>query len=278
MELIKHEVYKIFRQKVIYIGFVIFVALYCIYFFSDIGLSPVVPEITGLSNIMIFNTQIGFYFIGGLTIIGLANNFSREYNSRMDSLIFSSKHGRKKIVLAKIASVLVYVSSVTIAFALFIIVLNGVFYGLVGWDLPLKEMHNFYNGTFYEGSILSFYVIQQLFVIAGSFLLGLFILLLSSLTKRSLVPAFLGGFVFLLPDILMKWGINVSYITDFVYTLFVYMEFIAVEGIGRPHYLPYTQLFEIDFYYEQYLIVRMLFVLVISCICIFYSVRKRQVV
>lgn len=272
MELIKCEVYKIFSQKIIYIVLFIFIVLYILYFNSGTSVHAVNKEVLGWVNIIGFNFQIGYYFIGGLTIIGLTTMFSREYTSRMDRLIFSSKHGRMKLVFAKMVATLIYVSFITLLFSCVAIFINGTSFGLKGWNLSLMQIDNFYFTTIFEGTILNFYIIQQLYTIFGSFLFGLFIIFLSTLTRRTFMPIIGGLAVFLMPDIMLNGPLTMPVL----YNLFIYQEYIALEYLGVLT-LPYVQLMGMDLYYEQYLLLKMILLLIISTGAIFYSVRRRQV-
>jgi ABC-type transport system involved in multi-copper enzyme maturation permease subunit len=340
MNLIKHEIYKIFSQKVIYIAFVVFVALYSLYFFSTTNLSlqneikeiyhtmdgktteekidwanreyeeiknrptpGVKPDdktsaiasvaidiqnsvqlgneefydLQGWKNIITFNNQIGFYFIGGLVILGLSNLFSHEYTTRMDSLIFSSKHGRRRMTIAKIAAVAVYCSVFVLLFSCIVLLLNGYFYGLSGWHAPLKTMYHFYSDTSFTGPIWVFYAMQQLYVIVGSILLGLLVVFISSFTKFPMIPAFIGGLVFLLPDVLHKISIGIPIVTELALQILKYNEFVKMERLGSPHFVTFD-LMGIPMSYELYMFIIMIAVLIVSCLCIDYKVRKRQVI
>ncbi|WP_106767502.1 hypothetical protein [Paenibacillus faecalis] len=338
MNLIKHEVYKVFSQKVIYVALAVFSALCLFDFYSsnDISLHQKTREVykslegktteeriawakreyeeikkrpngeqddettartkvainilnsdnpgneelydlQSWKNIIRFTDHVGFYFIGGLVILGLSNIFSYEYNTRMDSLIFSSKHGRRRITLAKVAAVAVYCSAVCLFFSCLVFVLNGSFLGLDGWNTPLETMVSFYMHTSFEGPIWLFYGMQQLYVIAGSIMLGLLVTFLSSFTKFPLIPAFIAGFIFLLPDVLSKTAINIPYFTDFVAITFKYNELVRMERLGGPDFVTYD-IFGIPMSFELYVLILMIVLFTVSCLCIDYKVRKRQVI
>jgi ABC-type transport system involved in multi-copper enzyme maturation permease subunit len=377
MELIRHEVYKIFRQKVIYIAFIVFAALNTMQFFdgltthdelrelyrtmgnevtdekiawasqfkrefdekhaqkipmskewwvksqyagdiintlrikkmyeedgsrleeqlsatkyqSDqdyeykvmkltletlkkVGYKDEVHFVHGWRNIIKFNSHVGFYFIGALVIIGLANVYSQEYSTRMDSLIFSSKHGRRRIILAKFIAIVIYCSAVTLAFAIKILSLNGYYYGFSGWNAPFKTMN--YQTPSFAGDIWQFYAMQQLYVVFGSIVLGLLVAFLSSLTRQPMIPAFIVGIVFMLRDV-EKMNINIGIFESILSLVFKYTEFIEMDRLGSYYGSTYN-FFGTPLLYHHYVLLMMIPFCVFSCLCIYFNVRRRQVI
>lgn len=80
----------------------------------------------GWKNVISYINEIGYLFAAALTILGTANGFSHEYTSRMDHLIFGSRHGRRRVVLAKMASVVIYCASIIAVYSGVVLSLNGI--------------------------------------------------------------------------------------------------------------------------------------------------------
>ena len=70
--------------------------------------------------------------------ICLAPVFSGEVSYRTDALILSSKHGRKKLIHAKIAAAFLFTLSYLALCALIAVGMNVCILGVEGWNLPVQ--------------------------------------------------------------------------------------------------------------------------------------------
>ncbi|REK76947.1 hypothetical protein [Paenibacillus paeoniae] len=340
MSLIKHELYKLFSQRVIYIAMIFLVSIQVLYFFADNNIKVHKPvqavfhelqhmtpddklawaeqlqaeerkrindqlpydktlepqiiasyEITraqgygidasyylqGWSNVLMFNQQLGYYLIGALCIIGLSSIFSREYGSRMDSLIYSSKHGRRRTVSAKLAVTVIYCATVCMLYGAVQLTLSGWFYDLKGSSEPLRAIHHFFAQTSYTGPIWSYYIIQVLFTIAGCSALGLLVTLLSSLTRHAIIPAFIGGTLYLLPDVMMKLNLWIPYVSETIVTLFPYSRFVSQDHLSFVHLVPSYEIAGVPIYNETETLFYIALYISVTCLLVYFSMRKRQV-
>ncbi|WP_025692537.1 ABC transporter permease [Paenibacillus zanthoxyli] len=135
-----------------------------------------------------------FSFLAVLVPLALASVFSREYASGMDSVIFSSRHGRKKLGRGKMLAAAIYIVTVVLIYnGLQLVAFIGA--GTVrGWDKPLNSIWSFVFTPFALNN-LQFYVLQLGMQLFGYLAIGLFTLYLSSRTAHALY-AFFGGMLF----------------------------------------------------------------------------------
>ena len=86
-------------------------------------------------------SSTGLWFFMVLSIcICIAPIFASEYQTGMDSLIFTSKYGRSKLITAKILAAFLYGSGVfvlNIGLSLMVVLIP---FGIDGWNLPIQIM------------------------------------------------------------------------------------------------------------------------------------------
>lgn len=113
------------------------------------------------SEIFSFLGGGGGFFLLALLAIVVAPIFSGETASGMDSIILSSKLGRRKIVTAKIISVVAFS---TIWVLCFYTLYLGIFFvlsgGLIGFDKPLNSLYLFHISPYGGLSIVSYMLIS----------------------------------------------------------------------------------------------------------------------
>ncbi|MBP1995172.1 ABC transporter permease [Paenibacillus eucommiae] len=228
----------------------------------------------GWNHILRFMNEIGYFFAAALTIVGLSGTFSREYASHMDHLLFSSRHGRRKMVLSKIAAAAIYCVVIVLAYSCIAFVLNAYYYGLGGWNANVVNLYNLFAGTSFNGPIWLFYLRQLSYAILGCTALGLFVMLVSSWTRSSIIPAFISGIVFMLPIVVIFVQIPSELLTILILQVFRYMEFIQLESLNT--FMTYN-FFGIPLLYEHALLYIMLVLLCLSAWLILFSIRRRQV-
>ncbi len=182
-----------------------------------------------------------------LVILGLASIFAEEYSTGMTNFILSSKN-RKKIITAKL-----------LASTIFILVVN-IFITAFIWLSSYFLAGTFNGGTTNIQSILPFlfspynlqvweYVVLQFFIsFIGSLGFGLVIILLSLVSRSSMITFFVGGVIYALPVILYQnFGDKFEWMKTM--TLFSYGKFVSEELLdhfkafnifGMPILYPYV--------------------------------------
>jgi ABC-type transport system involved in multi-copper enzyme maturation permease subunit len=137
-----------------------------------------------------------FLFTSILILLVTAPIFSNEYSSGMDSIILSSKGGRKKIVTAKFIATVIY-SILTVTLYNIIQFIGYILpSGTLGWEAPLKS-ETLFALTPYNLNMFQYFCINLLLQILGTVILSLIAVMISSLCKSSRI-AFFSALCFLL--------------------------------------------------------------------------------
>src|SRR5690606_5883834 len=99
------------------------------------------------------------------------------------------------------------------------------------WNVDLVNYYHLFGDTGFNGPIWLYFLKQQLYAIAGSTVLGLFVMLVSSHTRYPLIPAFLGGTAFMLPFVIIFVKNPSEWLIRLLFGLFPYMEFIQLDRL-----------------------------------------------
>lgn len=196
-------------------------------------------------------------FLAILILLGVTPVFTDDYSKQRIDLILASKHGKRRIVTAKIMAVITYVAA--ILFSLHLV--NAIFAwfkfgGLKGWDVPIHGLGALESISFFSFETSPFNLnIWQLYIITifiqfvGLIAFAILIMLLSILFKNSintlLVSSLVVGLPFLMEHLefgTFQRGIF-SYITDFNYAAFMkastlFETFKAYNLFGFPVLYP----------------------------------------
>ena len=234
---------------------------------------PLGDYFRGWGDLIDFANTFGFVFLGALILLTLAPVFAEEFTVKMDSFILSSRHGRKKIVTAKIAASILVVFSYAIIFLIMNVTVNSMLFSLDGSRVALQELFKYRLSPF-NLNVSQYFFIQQATHIFGAFAFSFLVLLLSVFSRSSLIPFFTGGAIygapFFLTSILNIEHELIQLIRDFSYGQLIMVEelfsnFHVINVFGTP----------ILYMHVMYLIF-----LVLSSVTIFliyYSFAKRQV-
>jgi ABC-type transport system involved in multi-copper enzyme maturation permease subunit len=152
-----------------------------------------------------YNSFIKYYasfLLGFLILFFIAPVFSSEYSTRMDSLILSSKHGKRGVIIAKFIASLI---SVVALFAFLVgtfCLMCGAFFGFSGGETSLRAMA--YDIFQYLNSPYDFTMLQFLLLSLGISLFacigfGVFTLFISSKVRNSLTVLAIGVVLFHVP-------------------------------------------------------------------------------
>jgi hypothetical protein len=157
--------------------------------------SPVYYYDEGLTWLILKSSVITMS-IGSLLTLGLAGIFSLENTTGVNQIILSSKKGRKQIVTAKIVASLIFTALVCLSLNLYSLFLIKFVYGSLGWDSLLQYLPLFHQSP-YPFTLGQYYLIQFGIQLVSGISFSFFILLISALSKHSMISFFISGFVFI---------------------------------------------------------------------------------
>jgi ABC-type transport system involved in multi-copper enzyme maturation permease subunit len=187
-----------------------------------------------------FNTY-GLIALAVLIILGLSSIFSQEDETGVNQFILSSKHGRKKLVTAKIAAGFVYVLVIASTFYLIAFIHHAYLYTLEGGEGSLQLMMK-YMASPYSFTLMEYHFVQIAIYLGAALAFSLLVLLVSALVRNSLISFFISGVVFGVPlfmtkilDIKQEWIINLfsfSY-TNIMGVEELFMKFKAFTLFGN---------------------------------------------
>ncbi len=111
--------------------------------------------------------------------------FSYEYNKNMDSLILTTKNGKKSLIYAKIFATFTIGALLTLGFMLFSLITTLLIYGFDGWSGQIQLYVNYavYNFTFKQTVIL----LLVTSTLGGVFQAAL-CMVVSAFTEKAIVP------------------------------------------------------------------------------------------
>jgi hypothetical protein len=196
----------------------------------------------GWQEIIDFTNTLGLVFMGGMLLLALAPVFSEEYVVNMDGLLLSSRHGKRKVVTAKIAASLIVVVCLALIFSAVNVAANSYFFGLGGAAARLQELVKYLASPF-NLTLGQYFRLQLATHIFGAASFGLLVLLISVFSRSPLIPFFIGGAVYGIPIFLgsilridAPWART---LVDFSYTQVVkveqlFMTFRAFNVFGYP--------------------------------------------
>lgn len=197
----------------------------------------------------------GVIFLSVLLLLGLTPVFADEYTKRTVGLILATKHGKRKIVSAKILASITYVSTVLLSLHLVNLVLQWNKYGgFQGWDIPIQGLSSSYESLSMRGFELSPYALEvwQLYFITivlqllACVAVGILILFVSVISRNSMMAFFISAAILGIPFMINQIGFDrgvLSYVAHFNYAELVkvaglFEEFIAYNVFGFPILYP----------------------------------------
>ncbi|MDX8366325.1 ABC transporter permease subunit [Cytobacillus sp. IB215665] len=175
------------------------------------------------------------FFTSIMILIGLATIFVNETNTGMDQLIYSSTHGRRKSITAKIFASIIYVLFVILSWLTFDVLMNMYVYGNSGWDAPIQMItqHTPYNLT-----MLEFFLIQTGIHILVAIAFMTLVLVVSALSKNTLMSFIISASIFILPTISFSipfWDYVMKYsFANFITAPDFVNSFHAINLFGIP--------------------------------------------
>lgn len=143
-------------------------------------------------NIIDFPVVLGFLILVAMILLGVSPIFSDEYATGVDALILSSKWGKRKLAGIKITAGIIYCTVTALLFALINMVGYFAILGTFGGGAPLQSIYK-YLASPYSFTIGQFFLLETLIYIVGGVCFGLFVMLVSALSKNVLIPFFTCG-------------------------------------------------------------------------------------
>lgn len=201
---------------------------------------------TGPAQIVGFVEFGSFLVLGAMLLIGLSSIYSREYSLGIDNYIFSTAKGRKALIWSKIGASLIYTLVVVAAWEAVSLSFNLLTHGNQGWGTPLQLYTLYTKGPFvdspYVFSLLEFHFVQLGIHLAGALGFALLIVLISSISKSSLISFFTGASIYIAPEFLgsVEWlrtALNFSFLS-IVRVQFLFTEYKALHIFGYPIIYP----------------------------------------
>lgn len=101
-----------------------------------------------------------------IVVITMSPVFAEEYVLHTDSVIYSARYGRTKLMTAKIIAALEIVIGIYLMYLLFNLILYGCTYGLQGWNVSIQSSLHYASST-YNLTFLQMFVISVLLNVLG---------------------------------------------------------------------------------------------------------------
>lgn len=141
----------------------------------------------------------GLFFISAFFILSIctAPVFSGEYQSGADAIILSTRHGRGKLIRAKIAASLLFASGFFLLSWFATLALSMSIYGVSGWDSPLQTLDTQFFFSPYPVTVLGAFLLLTLISWLACLAIVSFTLLLSS-RMRTPFSVIIGSVVLLI--------------------------------------------------------------------------------
>ena len=142
-----------------------------------------------------------------LLILGVAPSFTREKETGMTMILYSSKRGKWPMLLAKCAAVVFYACLLGTIFSIVNALVICGLCGFEGGSSPLYAIASYLN-TPYFGSIISFYIICSIVKIVGFSIISILLVLLSACCQRTLYPCLIGVGMSVALEYLSGWAVS----------------------------------------------------------------------
>lgn len=192
-------------------------------------------------------------FLSLLILIGLTPVFSDEYTKRTAGLVLATKHGKRRIVTAKILAALTYIFVVFVILHVVNLFLQwNTFGGFQGWDAPMQNLlgamisNPFYDQSPFAWDVWQFYAITLSVQFLACVALAILVLFISMIVKNTMIAFFMSGAIIGVPFMFRQIGLDqgiFEYINSFSYLEFIrverlFQEFNAYSVIGYPILYP----------------------------------------
>ncbi|MBM7097712.1 hypothetical protein JSY36_18410 [Bacillus sp. H-16] len=216
-----------------------------------------------------------------LILVGLSPVFADEHGKRMAGLLLATKHGRKKLVTAKLLAGITYIATIFVSLHVVNTVIHVVkFGGLGGWDAPIQSLWpsmfawwSPYGQSPFAWNVLEFWGATLTVQFFGSLVFGVLVLVCSQLTRNAMVAFFISGCVLAAPYVIRQLGLEHG-MMEYV-TAFSYMELIRTERLFQT--FEAYNVFGIPVLYHTILICLSALITVGVTVLLYWSHKREQV-
>jgi hypothetical protein len=228
----------------------------------------------GPQQIVDFVNTYGLVLTAVFLLVGLAGIYSNEHSSGVENYILSTKNGRKKTMMAKLAASSIFGIVAVLFWEAFNLFANTVKYGPKGWDIPLQYSFKYYFSP-YNFTFMEYHMIQIGLHVLGAVAFAAVIVLISTVAKSTMISFFVSGSLFAIPILLESMmNMQLQWVTDMLrYTLTnimkvegLFMDFFSVNLLGQPILAPFIGL------------AISVIILLLSTVLARYIIVKKQVV
>jgi len=210
------------------------------------------------------------FTIGLIILIALAPIFASEYSGRTDALLLTTKHGKRRLVYAKLKAGLLFAILSWSAIELINTLLIFSIYGATGAEA-------YWQNWLIDWSPFPWSQLQiTLVTIATSFLGAIFlagaVMLISAFSKNQFVSLLIGGVMLLLPVLSLS-------LTDYgvFQTIFNFMPTRVLTAINEWQWFDLAYLFGKAVPLQYVIIVTAVILLTVSMFICFFTFKRHQV-
>lgn len=163
-------------------------------------------DTAGWDKIVDYTRNFGAVFMAALILVGLSAVFSNEYSSGMAPILRSSRYGKSRLIQAKLGAAVIYCAGLSVMNSLINLFVQLYIYQPTGFNAPIQSLDAFMYSP-YKFTALQYYALQVMLHMTACVAFGLFVLLVSSLSKTRLMTFFFGAAAFVVP-FLMDQGMK----------------------------------------------------------------------
>ena len=193
-----------------------------------------------------FINTLGFIIFSGMILVGLAPVFADEHAKKMTGFILSTKHGKRKIVTAKLFASLVFIVTIFIVLHISnVLLMRKTFGPFVDGTVPLQNIFMYVLSRF-SWEIWEYFFIGLSVQLFAGIALGILVLFMSIITRSSMLAFFISGVIFGTPFLFRLLGFEqpfIQYIIQFSFAELMrvkglFDQFIAFNVFGYPVLYP----------------------------------------
>ncbi|WP_113673003.1 hypothetical protein [Vallitalea guaymasensis] len=207
---------------------------------------PYIFNEQGWYEVVNYINQNGMLYVCILIILGISTAITSEYSTYMDSIIKSSKKGKKQFITAKIYASIIYTVIISLIFAAF----NSIPYLMsldnYGYNVPIQNIYDFIHSP-YLLTIGQYLIVQFLVHLAGAIIFSLIVLLVSAICRSMLTSIFLSSSIWALPLVIEQYtyvedktpGIIDFSLTNIIKAAPLFRTYKTYNILGYPVLYPY---------------------------------------
>ena len=198
MKIVHVELRNLLSFREVHIALLLCLGMLSIFFYAD-RLPD--PNFTFWLSMHDFMPRIGFWFVAVMIVVGISRMIPYDRETGIEDLLKTYRHGKTKLLLAKLYAVFIYCLLIVTLFYLFAFGVYRAFYTIEGHLIPMVESYHtnlwiqFHNPHIVIFTRLQYFLFEYSYMILASFSFGLFVIIVSLFAKRSVwVMAICGGY------------------------------------------------------------------------------------